>query len=277
MIPIHCLTQSSPPPALLGPPDTTKDGRRPQDGIRYLLAKSGIYKQVSNPFYTACVKVAGIGQFEDTAENVKLHVPKLPLALFRQAEAFFAAVYGKHEAEAVVLLLANPVLGEWRMEVPSQQIREGSLHVAYDPASVIAPDGFEVFGTMHSHAGTKAFHSGTDDHDEVCSDGLHITIGNLGEPVRSYAARWMICGQAFTASLADVVESPPLPPVDLAWLDKVEALSPPPDFGLWGEISGCGTATPGVDPDIPPDMADEYEEYMFEAHQRFLNHIPSPR
>ena len=277
MIPIHCLTPSSPPPALLGPPDDTKDGRRPQDGIRYLLAKSGVYKQVSNPFYTARVKVAGIGHFDDTTENVRLHVPKLPLALFRQAEAFFAAVYEKHQSEAVILLLANPVNGEWRIEVPRQQIRDGSLHVAYDPASVIASDGFEVFGTMHSHAGIRAFHSGTDDRDEACSDGLHITIGNLDEPARTYAVRWMICGQAFSASLEDVVESPPLPPVDQAWLGKVEVFSPTPDFGLWGGTPGCSTPAPGLDPDIPPDMADEYEEFMFEAHQRFLDHIPSPR
>jgi len=206
-----------------------------------------------------------------------LHVPKLPLALFRQAEAFFAAVYEKHQAEAVVLLLANPVLGEWRIEVPRQQIRDGSLHVAYDPASVTAPAGFQVFGTIHSHAGAKAFHSSTDDHDEVCSDGLHITIGNLGEPVRSYAVRWMICGQAFTASLEDVVESSPLPPVDPTWLGKVEVLSAPPEDSLWAGTPGCGAPAPGLDFDIPPDMADEYEEYMFEAHQRFVDHIPSPR
>jgi len=67
------------------------------------------------------------------------------------------------------------------------------LRVSYDLSTLPpAPEGFELFGTIHSHAGISAFHSGTDDRDEIHFDGLHITVGNLDKPSRSYACRWML-------------------------------------------------------------------------------------
>ena len=89
MIPIHCLTPNGASPPLANAPESAADAAAPSNGICYLLAKSGIYKQVCNPFYTARVKVAGIGHLGDTKENVEFRVPKLPLALLRQAEALF--------------------------------------------------------------------------------------------------------------------------------------------------------------------------------------------
>ena len=131
------------------------------------------------------MKVSGIGHLEDTAESVQFHVPKLPLELLQQAESFFATAYEKHHSEAVVVLLANPATKEWRIDAPSQEV-DGSLHVSYDPTTVVVPESFAVFGTIHAHASAGAFHSATDDKDESCSDGLHITIGNLDKPIRSY-------------------------------------------------------------------------------------------
>ena len=51
VIPILCLTKNSASPALLSAPDTAGEPRSPPNGIHYLLAKSGIYKEVSNAFY----------------------------------------------------------------------------------------------------------------------------------------------------------------------------------------------------------------------------------
>ena len=73
-------------------------------GICYLLAKDGIYKQVNNNFYSARVKVAGVPHLAEIKEGLDIRLPKLPLPLFQQAEAFFVAVYGQHQSEAVLLL-----------------------------------------------------------------------------------------------------------------------------------------------------------------------------
>gem|GEM_PF-7129334 len=82
-------------------------------------------------------------------------------------------------------------LQQWQIAVPLQSVR--GLRVSYDLSTLPpAPEGFELFGTIHSHAGISAFHSGTDDRDEIHFDGLHITVGNLDKPSRSYACRWML-------------------------------------------------------------------------------------
>ncbi|MGD0088293.1 MAG: hypothetical protein ABSE73_00040 [Planctomycetota bacterium] len=276
MIPILCLTKNSASPALLSAPDRAGDSRSPPNGIHYLLAKSGIYKEVKNAFYSARVKVNGISHLEDTKDSVELHVPKLPLVLLRQAEAFFVAAYNRYHSEAVVVLLVSPASGQWRLEVPDQKVEGGSLHVAYDPTSVAVPGGFEIFGTIHSHASAGAFHSSTDDRDEACSDGLHITVGNVDKPIHSYAARWMICGQAFPAEIEAVVETPALPAIDPAWLEKIhEACLPPFEVeNLWGDGPARGIDMPGIDPDIPDEMQAEYEDFMWDAHQRFVDRLP---
>ena len=273
MIPIHLLTNGAAP----APP--AHDGLPAgQAGICYLVAKSGIYKHVENPFYSARVKVSGIGHLEDTAELVRFHVPKLPLALLRQAESFFQAVYDEHQSEAVVVLLANPASKEWRIEVPAQDVN-GGLHVSYDPTSVAVPKGFCVFGTIHSHASAGAFHSATDDKDECCSDGLHITIGNLDRPARSYSARWMICGVEYPAKLEEVVDSPPLPLADPAWLERVkfdqgQAFDGPFGGSLLetsvGQAIGRAARDPDMPPEIPSELAEDYEYFMAEAHERFV-------
>ena len=277
MIPILCLTKNNASPALLSAPDTAGEPRSPPNGIHYLLAKSGIYKEVSNAFYMARVKVNGISHLEDTKDSVELRVPKLQMTLLKLAEAFFTAAYNRYHSEAVVVLLVNPASRQWRLEVPEQKVEGGSLHVAYEPTSVAVPEGFEIFGTIHSHASAGAFHSSTDDRDEACSDGLHITVGNVDKPVHTYAARWMICGQAFPAALDEVVETPALPAIDPGWLERIHVVCAAPfeEENLWGASPARGMDTPGVDPDIPAEMQDEYEDFMWEAHQRFVDRVPS--
>jgi PRTRC genetic system protein A len=267
MIPIHVLTNAA-APAL------------PENGMRYLVAKSGVYKEVCNPFYSARVKVPGIGHLEDVKEDLQLRVPRLPLALLRQVEAFFLAAYEQYRSEAVVLLLANAVNGEWRVAVPRQEVQTGSLHVSYDPQSVEAPVGFEVFGTIHSHAAAGAFHSGTDDKDESCFDGLHITVGNIEKPARSYSARWMICGVSCPAKLEDVVEPAPLPDADHSWLEQITVRQTraffEDEFNLHESVGKAIGAAAAESVDVPPDLQEEYDEYMAEAHEAFLDRFSQP-
>ncbi|MBI3832191.1 MAG: hypothetical protein HY291_21900 [Planctomycetes bacterium] len=192
----------------------------PDAPVCFASGANGLFKLVRNEFYTACVKLDGIPSLADLKEEAELHVPLLPLKLFRAVEGFFGEVYRRYQSEAVVLLYCNPNVKAWRVIVPPQQVR--GLRVEYDlHARPNAPAGFQLFGSIHSHADIQAFHSGTDDADESGFDGLHITVGNLDKPIRSYACRWMLAGRAFKTDLAEVLEAEDLPAPDPAWLAQV--------------------------------------------------------
>jgi hypothetical protein len=252
MVPIHHVPKPSQPnekPAL------------PLDSLCYLIGSDGIYKQMNNEFYSVRLKVGGVIGLAEIGETASLHVPKLPMDLFRQVEAFFIGVFQKYSSEAVVLLLANPTTAEWLIEVPPQAVK--GLHVSYSLDTLPAPPpGFQRFGSIHSHASVKAFHSGTDDADEVAFDGLHITIGNVDQPVRSYSARWMLAGKSFPAALADIVEAVQLPKVNENWLAQVKV-----EESCWGgqphqgaEMFPADTSAAGGAENF--DSLEEYHLYL---------------
>ena len=251
MVPIHHVPKPSQPnekPAL------------PQDALCYLVGCDGVFKQMRNEFYSVRLKVSGVSGLAEVGEMASLHVSKLPMSLFHQVESFFIAVYQKHGSEAVVLLLANPAKEEWRVEVPPQVVK--GLHVSYSLETLPKPPaGFQRFGSIHSHASAKAFHSGTDDADEVAFDGLHITIGNVDQPVRSYSARWMLAGKAFQVTLADIVEGVPLPKVDDNWVAQVKKAETEESYWKGQSNPGAGLFLPAPPGPVELEGFETLEEY----------------
>lgn len=253
----------------------------PDGPVALVAGAKGLFKVVRNPFYTACIRLDGLPSLAALEESADLNVPVLPRELFRTVEAFFVRVYDLHRSEAVVLLYCNPVQRQWRVVVPSQEVR--GLHVAYDLKTLLEPPaGFELFGTIHSHANIAAFHSGTDDADEAHFDGLHITVGDVDKPARSYACRWILAGKAFPAELSGVVETPPLPKPDPSWLDQVkkQETHEPGDWPLFRHPA-AGIERPDLDlgifDDLPADpdgylehlemLRDEIDQRLWEAEE----------
>ena len=104
----------------------------------------------------------------------------------------------------------------------------------------------------------------TDDADEVGFDGLHITVGHVDQPVRSYSARWMLAGREFKTELADVVEAEPMAAFDSAWLDKVQTV--PEETRLF---EPCGAFPPGMA--TRPGADREFSEFATaEEYQQHL-------
>jgi hypothetical protein len=286
MIPIHVIPR----------PPEGKQPVMPNDGPCFLVGADGIYRQVSNPFYTARVKADRLAHLAEILESVVLHVPKLPSASFREVESFFAEVYERHQSEAVVLLACNPTSGQWLVQVPDQEVR--GAHVAYDLAKLPdPPEGFSRFGSIHSHASIGAFHSGTDDKDELTFDGLHVTIGHLDRPIRDYSARWVISGKAFPADLGDVIEGEALPESRPEWMERVKTapardtfqlfdFSPTRDatqpFGRMDPVEQClGLEAEAFD--TPADYYGYLEDLRLELDDKlrqvtpFLEHTPERR
>lgn len=252
------------------PPDAEPEW--PAEGLCYVAGQNGLFKRVRNEFYSALVKVEQIPALAELQEDARLHVPPLPLELFRRIESFFVAVYEQHQSEAVVLLCCNPATRSWQVLVPPQAVR--GLHVEYDLKNLPeVPEGHQLFGTVHSHAGIKAFHSGTDDADEAHFDGLHITIGHLDRPTRSYACRWMLAGKPYPAELSEVLESTPLPQAEPDWLAQVHKLAEP-ERPARQERSGLGDREPHPYDD-PILYEPGYAE--FESREEYLLYLEDLR
>jgi hypothetical protein len=164
---------------------------------------------------------------------------QFPVDQFRYVMRYFQAIYDKFKTEAAVILMLNQQTKEWRtLFVLQAGAREGSVIYAqpaitadnipnprdkaiieavledavaaayqkdiYDRYNTWYSEGFRIFGTIHSHCDFGAFHSGTDDADELHFDGLHITIGNVRSGW-SYSARYMASKGAFKIDIERIL------------------------------------------------------------------------
>jgi hypothetical protein len=116
---------------------------------------------------------------------------------FRYAEQKF------NGAEAVVRLFYRESDGTWKAHAFPQTIsaarctETGDVTVDPDFRRITREEGYDQFGTIHSHGRMSAFQSGTDHHDETGAPGLHVTIGKLDEKKLSFHARLVYRGFMF--------------------------------------------------------------------------------
>jgi hypothetical protein len=210
---------------------------RPSDTFVQLIGSNGTFVFKEGPFYRAVVKMPNTADLAELEEYCQLKIAPVDLELFLRIEDFFVKIYDKRKSEAVVLLYVSVEKNAWQARVPEQEVSGAS--VKYDlnkiPVSFEAEGTkFFLFGSIHSHGGMPAFHSGTDDADECHFDGLHITIGNVSSAERTYAARYMIHGSAFATHIKSAVAFPEIPKVtcEESWLEKVSEPAPMfPEFG----------------------------------------------
>lgn len=119
--------------------------------------------------------------------------PKRTIEQHRQVLAFFEWSHQTHKSEALVYWLVN---GErWQPFAPPQKGRGMTVKVVEDHPDYRASftraglEGGELMGTDHHHCSCSAFQSGTDSHDELSREGLHLTVGDLGKPNYSLHGR----------------------------------------------------------------------------------------
>lgn len=225
--------------------DVDKDGGYtglPDDNFVQLIAENGVFLFKNTPFYTATVPLnkvtdPSIGKLSPIC---RWKTPSLPLVLLCEIESFFGQVYEKHKSEAIVLLYVCLDKKVWAAKVPEQSV--SGAHADYDlkkmpQAYTEGNNRYYLFGSIHSHGSMSAFHSGTDDSDELHFDGLHITIGDIPKVERSYAVRYMIHGTSFgPLKLRDVVDFPDYPSVVAPeeWMKQVSEKK----YGYISHVSG---------------------------------------
>ena len=156
----------------------------PEDDVFYIIAKEGIFLKKKLGVMESIAPVKNISTLQSVATSAKMHIKKMPAVSFAKVVDFFKKVYEEHRSEAVVLLFYQESSKKYRIIPPHQKVLASSI----DYNRGISIDGWTMIGTIHSHAGMSAFHSGTDDSDEDSFDGLHITLGNMNSEDFSVSA-----------------------------------------------------------------------------------------
>ena len=191
------------------------------DPICFIVSSKGCFVKKTNRFYTSVTATGkdGISVLGEVKPFVSFAVTKLPLPTFRAIRQFFTDVYKKMQSEVAIMLYYDFDAKLWLWVVPEQKVTAASVDYEETDKSIIinqdneriegpVPDSFTKLGSIHSHAGMGAFHSGTDNADEFHFDGLHITIGSFNKASSgdcSYSARWIIAGEEVKTEITEVV------------------------------------------------------------------------
>jgi len=114
----------------------------------------------------------------------------VPTELWKQVAAFLQYTYDTHKCEGIVRLYYSPHFDAWCAYAHKQQMVRG-LSVADEVSNEFNPPHFDAVqvGSVHHHCDIAASQSGTDFTDELPIVGLHITLGNMQNPKKSFHAR----------------------------------------------------------------------------------------
>ena len=199
--------------------------RTNHEGAMILKTKDGkLFEQVDAEQWEGYAPVAS----SDVDVPIhRWHGLRMPLALHRQVLAFFAWSLKETSSETMANWYYHPVLG-WAILVFPQKGYQGMQVNAKLTDEVIGEwqqklpgvwDGVSPFkdeyntawkpmGTGHHHCRAGAFQSSGDHADELNQEGLHITIGGLGDARYSLHARVSFRGIITPARLSDWYELP---------------------------------------------------------------------
>ena len=157
--------------------------------------------------------IAEFGKKEDRPSTnlIFSNLKKIPFLTMLFVREYFTAVYREHQSEAIILFHWNANLSKYEVVVPPTFNASGG-HVSYDPnvrtfcrkcfvgcveeEPAECPvcghkemDTLATVGTAHSHGSMAAFHSGTDDANELNHTGFHITFGKVNSRAFTTAKR----------------------------------------------------------------------------------------
>ncbi len=174
----------------------------PDDNIYYMITKNGPYMRKKLGFIDCVVPVKTISILKDITPYATMSIPKIPADIFAQITAFFRNVYDEYQAESMVLMFLNTKTNKYYVHVPYQKVSAGGIN--YHRGFVL--EDHIMVCSIHSHANFGAFHSGTDHDDERSFDGLHITIGKLGDKFVEIVSSIMVNGTRFKVDPIDYIE-----------------------------------------------------------------------
>jgi len=167
----------------------------PDDKLLYIVTKKGTFLRKNLGTITSCTKVDNISFLKELEPYAELKIPQMNKGILSTSLGFLKWVYDVHSTEGGLIIYYNSKTREYVINAPVQEVSFGGVH--WDNRKEPYPKGFIRMGTIHSHANMSAFHSGTDIEDEHSFDGLHLTVGNLGENIPTLVASIVANGTRF--------------------------------------------------------------------------------
>ena len=163
-------------------------------GMRYLVANTGIWREINLPWVRVCHPVAQTpfalpyGPLEDAVE---FRCGAIPQSVIRE---FIRDAKAASPLEVAGVFLWNEVTGDWRYQGRYAQSVSGA-HIDYDEVS--PREGEHIVVDVHSHGQHGAFFSSQDDKDDAGAMKVSLVLGNLEQEVPSSQMRLCMAGQIF--------------------------------------------------------------------------------
>lgn len=137
---------------------------------------------------------------------------KIGLDVWAQVLGFMRKTHVVHKGEEAQLnLMFNMDTQEWGIWVFPQFMM--GMHTEadtedpeFDKQRDLWGPEWIVGGTVHHHCSSKAFASGTDNQDEIDKDGIHITLGKMGDKVLDVDVRLTYAGTKYEADLSEFID-----------------------------------------------------------------------
>ena len=192
------------------------------ENLAYVIDGAGWKLFKRNGVSTALIPIDSVSGINAEIPYIEFSAKKIPYSLVEKVVAFFKAVFRKYQSEAVGYLYYNPTTFEWDYVVPKQSA--SGAHASYEGAPKLP--GWQCAGTIHSHAALSAFHSGTDDADEINFDGVHITVGRVSDLNPEFSCSLVIQGKRTKFEIYDLVAGFPMPTAPVEWVNLVKLSAP---------------------------------------------------
>lgn len=183
------------------------------ENIEYYIHKGELYQMSPDNVVSIAQKV----KVPKTDKLFKWHGSKIPMSLHRKIISFFIDGYKKTSSENLVFLYYDMDAKEWMAWAPPQYYAGMTVGFESDESDKEyreqrseIPERFVQMGTYHHHCSGGAFASGTDKSDESQRDGLHVTIGGLGQKKEKLSAhaRATFKNKTYDTCLSEWLEPP---------------------------------------------------------------------
>jgi PRTRC genetic system protein A len=190
---------------LLAVPASGKIEAATSNGMRYLVGRTGMWREITLPWIRVRHQVSKSAfqlPYGPANDEVEFRCGPIPLHVIRE---FIAAARAAVPNEVAGVFLWHEETGAWRYEERHGLVVK-SDYVSY--REVVPRDGEHIVVDVHSHGLDRAFFSSQDDADDRGAMKLSLVLGNLDRETPSSQMRLCMAGHIVNTAYLDADGKP---------------------------------------------------------------------